>query len=329
MHAIDALRAPALIGHLAPLFVLAMLALLPSAATSGMVGNSIASMPLMSRWPLPMMPMRLNDILLPGETSRLLLTEDAHFHLMHAARSEHDGHFGQLLSNERGRHEAVSPLLRIIEVDPVDSGAAWVEVAAVGRLKIDSFDLSPDVGYDRAAVTSYTDLATAGSPSSVSLDDWMEPSAAQLETEMLRSAHEACCTLETRIKEFIAADKSMFTCEICPRSASCHLNRGYRFSLDTLIDARQAVLAEGAAAADGAAQPHIQSALWGRSMDEAAVEQQVTSFAACSALSTKARRLALVLKDTDARLAHATRELKERQLELSAELSLRAAFATH
>lgn len=287
-----------------------MLALLRSTAASGMVASSpVPSTPLMSGWPLPMMPMRLNDILLPGETSRLLLSEDAHFHLIHAARNEHDGHFGQLLSNDRGRYERVSPLLKIVKVDLVDSGAAWVEVAAVGRLKIDSFDQNPDLQYDRASVTSYTDLPASSGPRSVGLDDWMEPSAAQLETEVLRTAHEACCTLETRIKEFIAADKSMFTCEICPRSASCHLNRGYRFSLDTLIDARQAVLAES-----GAAQ--IQS------------ESQVTSFAACSALSIKARRLALVLKDTDARLAHASRELKERQLELSAELSLRAAFAS-
>ena len=298
-----------------------MLSLLPSSAASGMVASSsLSSTPLMSGWPLPMMPMRLNDILLPGETSRLLLTEDAHFHLLHAAREEHDGHFGQLLSNDRGRYEAVSPLLKVIEVDPVDSGAAWVEVAAVGRLKIDNFDLDPDLLYDRATVTSYTDLTAADlgwSSSSVGLDDWMEPSAAQLEIEQLRTAHEGCCTLESRIKEFINADKSMFTCEICPRSASCHLNRGYRFSLDTLIDARRAVLAEAAA-------PLLARAGSG----PVAVEQQVTSFAACSALSTKARRLALVLKDTDARLAHASRELKERQLELSAELSLRAVFAT-
>ena len=39
---------------------------------------------------LPMMPMRLDDVLLPGETSRLLLKEPAHLALLNAVQDKHD-----------------------------------------------------------------------------------------------------------------------------------------------------------------------------------------------------------------------------------------------
>merc|ERR1719282_478567 len=63
-------------------------------------------------WPLPMMPMRLDDVLLPGETSRLLLKEPAHLALLHAVSDKHDGQFGQLLQ-ENGRCGSVASILKI------------------------------------------------------------------------------------------------------------------------------------------------------------------------------------------------------------------------
>ena len=66
-------------------------------------------------------------------------------------------------------------------------------------------------------------------------------------------------------------------------------------------------------------------ALWGAA-NEATAECQILSFAACSHLSPRTRRRALRTRDTTERLTLASRELHERQLEMCAELALRAAF---
>ena len=63
---------------------------------------------------LPMMPMRLDDVLLPGETSRLLLKEPAHLALLNAVQDKHDGQFGQLLQRNGGQVcSSVAPILKI------------------------------------------------------------------------------------------------------------------------------------------------------------------------------------------------------------------------
>ena len=50
--------------------------------------------PIMHSWSLPMMPTLLDDVLLPGERSRLLLKEPAHLALLKAALEEQGGFFG-------------------------------------------------------------------------------------------------------------------------------------------------------------------------------------------------------------------------------------------
>ena len=84
-------------------FALPIMALALSGAAMALVAQSLR---------LPMMPMRLDDVLLPGETSRLLLKEPAHLALLDAVEEKHDGQFGQLLQ-ENGRCGSVAPILKI------------------------------------------------------------------------------------------------------------------------------------------------------------------------------------------------------------------------
>ena len=113
-------------------------------------------------------------------------------------------------------------------------------------------------------------------------------------------------------------------CAQCPRASNCDMMDEFHFSLPQLVGARREALLKPSAAASGPSGVKG-PALWGQA-DEATAECQILSFAACSHLSAKTRRRALRTQDTTERLTLASGELRERQLEMCAELALRAAF---
>jgi len=284
---------------------------------------SMTTTPQLHNWPLPMMPMRQADCLLPGESSRILLKESAHFALLNAAKKDQGGYFGQLLQSGNGRCNAIAPLLEFREVVPVDSSSAWAVVNCVGRLKVDQFDEDHTEEYDRAFVSTYMDEQNP--PVVVGMDDWMEAPKEheRVQDTFLQSTHEACCQLASRIRELTSSEDAM-ACGECPSRALCQFSAsGFHHSLSELMSSRRTVLLNDC---EEPRSPLLRPALWGL-IDAACAERQVLSFAACSCLSPGARLKALMFQDTRKRLAHAANELQERRLELSAELSLRAAFS--
>lgn len=309
--------------HLAPLLALTLLQAAVALVPGG-VGTSVA--PRIS-YSLPMMPMRLDDVLLPGETSRLLLKEPAHLALLHAVSEKYDGQFGQLLQ-ENGRCGSVAPILKIEAHESprlLDNDGLWVDVHCVGRVAIDDMVMSHDLPYDLARVTALVDELEDGPD--VGMDNWMELSAtASHACSHVRREHEACHSLSAKIKAVKAEDPGGFSmpCAQCPRASTCDMLDEFHFSLPQLVGARSEALLQPSAAASGP--PGVQGpAMWGQA-DAATAERQILSFAACSHLSAKTRRRALRTQDTTERLTLASGELRERQLELCAELALRAAF---
>ena len=178
--------------------------------------SMLPATPIMHSWSLPMMPTLLDDVLLPGERSRLLLKEPAHLALLKAALEEQGGFFGMLLQ-QNGRcsttapllevdaHSAVAPLL-MVDREPMhlDRSAIWVDVTCVGRLSVDDMDISHDEPYDRALVSTYVDEPehpTTGQ----GMDDWMEILATK-EEQGVHEAHTACHTLAAKIKDIRGED---------------------------------------------------------------------------------------------------------------------------
>ena len=167
-------------------FALPTMALALSGAAMALVAQS-------SR--LPMMPMRLDDVLLPGETSRLLLKEPAHLALLDAVQEKHDGQFGQLLQKNGGQVcSSVAPILKIEAHAPptlLFNDGLWVDVHCVGRVTIDDMVMGHDLPYDLALVTELVDEPEDGPD--VGMDDWMELSAeASHAAGRVRREHEAC-----------------------------------------------------------------------------------------------------------------------------------------
>ena len=167
-------------------FALRIMALALSGAAMALVAQS-------SR--LPMMPMRLDDVLLPGETSRLLLKEPAHLALLNAVEEKHDGQFGQLLQKNGGQVcSSVAPILKIEAHAPptlLFNDGLWVDVHCVGRVAIDDMVMGHDLPYDLALVTELVDEPEDGAD--VGMDDWMELSAkASHAAGRVRREHEAC-----------------------------------------------------------------------------------------------------------------------------------------
>lgn len=299
---------------------------LSGSSVMGLVPNARGGTSVAHSWPLPMMPMRLDDVLLPGETSRLLLKEPAHLALLHAVSEKHDGQFGQLLQ-ENGRCGSVAPILKIEAHAPprlLDNDGLWVDVHCVGRVAIDDMVMSHDLPYDLALVTALVDELEDGPD--VGMDNWMEMSpTATHAAGHVRREHEACHALSAKIKAVKAEEPGVsMPCAQCPRASNCDMMDEFHFSLPQLVGARREALLKPSAAASGPSGVKG-PALWGQA-DEATAECQILSFAACSHLSAKTRRRALRTQDTTERLTLASGELRERQLEMCAELALRAAF---
>ena len=284
--------------------------------------------------PLPMMPMRLDDVLLPGETSRLLLKEPAHLALLHAVCEKHDGLFGALLQAD-GRCASVAPILKIEAHAPpmhFDRDSVWVDVHCVGRVAVDDIVMSHDLPYDLALVTPLVDELEDGA---VDMDNWMELDATATHAcSHVRREHEACHTLSAKIMAVKAAKAEgpgasvSMPCARCPRATACEMVDEFHFSLPQLVGARREALLQPSSRAvtsPGVVQIVEGSALWGQA-DAATAETQILSFAACSHLSPATRRRALRTQHTTERLTLALGGLRERQLALCVELALRAAF---
>lgn len=265
--------------------------------------------------------------------------------LLKAALEEQDGLFGMLLQ-QNGRcgttaplvsidaHSAVAPLLQVETAMHMDRDAIWVDVTCVGRLSIDDMDIAHDLPYDRAFVSSFADEPEHDVPMDVprGMDDWMEILETREETHV-HEAHQACYTLAAKIKALKGGDSfgGARPCADCPQAPTCHLSGEFSFSLPILIGARREVLlrrsrtstevAGSAPAPGGGLAP-------GAAVDKARLERQILSFAACSDLSPKARRRAMRTRGTTERLALAASELREKQLELCAELALRSIFSS-